>query len=142
MKNLQALTDKTAIGLSLLCTFHCLALPIIFVLLPSLSSLALNDEAFHLWMLVAVIPSSAYALTLGCKQHKRYQLLACGLLGLFFLVMAVVLSEILFSEASFKELLEKALTFVGAVLIAYAHVKNYRLCQHQGDCNCSEHSVP
>ena len=51
MKTTQVMTDKLAIGLSLLCTFHCLALPILLVLLPSIAALGLDNENFHLGVL-------------------------------------------------------------------------------------------
>lgn len=99
MKTAQEVTDKLAIGLSLMCAIHCLALTTLLALLPSLVALQLDNEAFHLWMVVAVIPSSVYALTLGCKQHKRYRLLILGFMGLTLLVMALVLGEEHIGEA-------------------------------------------
>ena len=89
MNTTQVVTDKLAIGLSLGCAIHCLSLPILLALLPSMTALQLDNEAFHFWMLVAVIPTSVYALTLGCKQHKRYRLLILGFIGLGLLVMAL-----------------------------------------------------
>lgn len=133
MKNIQILTDKTAIGLSLVCALHCLAFPLIIVLLPSLAALQLNNEAFHAWMVLAVVPISAYALTMGCRQHKRYRLLVFGFLGLSCLISAVVLGEIFLGEAW-----EKVLTSIGAGLIAYGHYCNYRLCQNRDNCACPE----
>ena len=134
MKTLQVLTDKTAIGLSLLCTIHCLALPVLLVALPSMTALNLENEAFHLWMLAAVIPTSAYALTMGCREHKRYQLLPVGLLGMVCLVLAIVIGEAIESES-----IEKMLTFIGASIIALGHIKNYKLCRHSERCQCPEH---
>ncbi|MCH9640040.1 MAG: MerC domain-containing protein [Betaproteobacteria bacterium] len=134
MKNFQIFTDKTAIGLSCLCTIHCLSFPLLVVLLPGLAALQLNDEAFHTWMVIAVVPTSTFALTISCRQHKRYHLLILGLLGVTCLILAVALSEMFLSEVW-----EKMLTSIGAGLIAYGHYRNYRLCQHQGDCACPEY---
>lgn len=133
MKNFQAFTDKTAIGLSLLCALHCLAFPVILVLLPSVAVLELDSEAFHVWMLLAVIPMSAYALTLGCKRHKHHHLLAIGLVGLACLMSAVILGESLLGETW-----EKTLTIIGAGIITYGHVRNFRLCQRAKYCACPE----
>lgn len=133
MKTTQAITDKLAIGLSLACITHCLALPVLLVLLPSIAALQLDDESFHLWMLVAVIPSSVYALTLGCKQHKRYQLLFLGFIGIVLMILALLLGETLIGELG-----EKILTTIGGVLVATGHWFNYRLCntQQDNDCGC------
>lgn len=133
LKTLQSLPDKTAITLSLLCTAHCLALPFLLILFPSLLSLQLDNEAFHFWMVLAVIPVSLYALTLGCKKHQRFHLLAVGGVGLLCLLLAVFVPEALLGEIG-----EKGLTLIGSALIAFGHFKNYRLCQQKRQsCDCS-----
>jgi hypothetical protein len=127
------LTDKLAIGLSVTCAIHCLVMPIILLLLPSVAALQLNNEAFHLWMIVAVVPTSIYALFIGCRRHEHYRLLVIGSLGLVFLVLAVVLSE-----KTLGEFWEKTLTLTGAVVIAFGHYQNFRLCEQQTDCHSCE----
>jgi len=122
-----------AISLSLLCTIHCLVLPLALVILPSLAALPLADEAFDLWMVIAVIPVSAYALTMGCKKHKSYHQLLIGGIGLSLLLAAVFLDH-----DSLGENREKILTVSGAVMIAIGHILNYRLCQLQYRCECHE----
>jgi hypothetical protein len=124
--SVQTVADKLAISLSMVCAVHCLALPILLVAVPSLVASQLNNEAFHLWMVAAVVPSSIYALTLGCKQHKYYRLIALGGVGLVLLVLAVALGEELIGEFG-----EKALTLVGASFVAIGHFLNYRLCSSQ-----------
>ncbi len=131
MINLQNISDKTAIGLSLICTIHCLALPALVVLVPSMSALPLNDEMFHIWMVIAVIPISAYALTMGCKRHKNYAVIVTGLIGLMILILTAILGHDFLSET-----LEKTFTVIGAFIIVIAHVKNFQLCQ-KPDAICS-----
>lgn len=135
MKKAQAITDKLAIGLSLMCVIHCLGITILLALLPSMVALQLDDEAFHLWMIVAVLPASAYSLTLGCKRHKRYRLLILGSIGLTLLVMALVLGEERIGDVG-----EKILTVIGAGFVAVGHWFNYRLCRVQKyiDCACPD----
>lgn len=132
--NIQIFTDKTAIGLSLLCTLQCLAFPILIVLFPSVSFLQLSSEGFHFWLMVAVIPTSIYALTMGCKRHKQARLFAIGLLGIACLLLAYFFGHDLLGKLG-----EKTLTLIGALIIAYGHYKNYRLCQHQENCDCASH---
>lgn len=124
-------TDKLAISLSLLCAIHCMATPILLILLPSLVALNLNTELFHFWMVFAVIPISLFALAMGCRQHKYYQLIIIVLLGLAFLVVAVALGEHILGEAG-----EKGLTMIGSALIIYGHYKNFKLCQKKNDASC------
>ncbi len=133
MRNLQVITDKTAISLSLLCAIHCLALPLIVALLPSLAALGLEDEAFHFWMVIAVIPTSVIALTMGCKKHKRYSVLMIGAVGLCILAAAAFLGEDILSE-----FWEKGLSLIGTTFIAVGHVWNYRLCRQKVNCDCPE----
>jgi len=136
MKNMQSFSDKAAISLSLLCTLHCLALPLAVALLPSMAALSLDDEAFHLWMLLAVMPISVFALTMGCKKHRRYHIVLTGSIGLFILAMTVFLGHEMLGETG-----EKALTLVGASIIALGHFWNYRLCNTHKNCECpAQHS--
>ena len=135
MNKLQSLSDKSAIGLSLLCTIHCLAMPLALVLLPSIAGLPLADETFHYWMLIAVLPVSAYALTMGCKKHQRYRLLFVGGVGLFILVFAAYAGHDVLGETG-----EKAFTVLGTTILALGHLWNYRLCHHQGRCDCTDES--
>ena len=134
MKALQTFSDKFAIGLSLLCTVHCLVLPFALVLMPSLAGLPLADERYHYWMLFVVIPTSVIALSLGCKQHQHYRLLLLGFAGLSLLCFAVL------GESYIGETGEKTLTLFGAALVATGHLMNYHLCQQNADCPCPEHA--
>ena len=130
MKKFQTIADKTAISLSLLCTIHCLALPLLLVYLPTIAALNLTDEAFHLWMLVAVIPISVFAITLGCKKHKSYTVFFLALTGLSLMIAAAVLGHDYLGEAG-----EEVFTVVGASFIAFGHLLNHRLCQ-RSHCGC------
>lgn len=127
MKLTQTTADKFAIGLSLMCTVHCFATPIILALLPSLAVLQINAEQFHLWILAVVLPTSLLALSLGCKKHKRTRYMACGVVGLAFLIIAVLLGQ---EEA------EKVLTLIGSAFIALAHWFNYQQCFKKNNENC------
>lgn len=130
MKNIQALADKAAITLSFICTIHCLALPLAVVLLPALAVLNLEDEASHLWMLAAVVPTSLFALTMGCKKHKKLAVMVFGLVGLAVLITAVLLSHDILNEAG-----EQILLATGAIIIALGHLGNHQLCK-RSSCEC------
>jgi hypothetical protein len=132
MNELQQPADRLAIGLSVLCAFHCLALPLLAALLPAAIGLQLESEALHLWMVVGVLPISLYALTIGCKKHRKLSVAAAGIFGLVLLIAAIATGML-----GFGEVVEKSLTMAGATLIAIAHFWNYRLCQHDNhSCDC------
>lgn len=130
MKNIQAIADKAAISLSVICTLHCLALPLVVILIPSLAVFHLEDEASHLWMLAAVVPTSLYALTMGCKKHKKFGVMAFAVVGLVVLIATVLLGHNILGEAG-----EKTLLATGAIIIALGHLKNYQLCK-RASCKC------
>lgn len=129
----RPLADKAAVSLSLLCALHCLLMPIAVALLPSVSALGLNDESFHRWMVFAVVPISAFALTLGCRRHRRWSVLGIGLAGLLLLGAAVYWGHDVLGEPG-----ERGVTLLGALLIAASHVQNFRLCRAARECGCAE----
>ena len=133
MSNLQTVSDKFAVGLSAMCMIHCLLLPTLIVLLPSLAALNLEDEIFHLWMVIVVVPISLFALTMGCNRHKNYKIMFVGSIGLIVLVLTAILGHDFLTES-----LEKTFTVIGALVIAGAHIWNYRLCRKPvAACDCA-----
>ena len=131
MRKEQAITDNLAIGLSILCVMQCLAIPSILVLLPSVVAYHLQNEAFHFWMIVVVLPVSVFALTLGCKQHNRYHVMIFGVIGLVLLVSAIVAGDVFFGENG-----EKILTILGAGFVTVGHLMNFQLCRQSGSEEC------
>ena len=132
MNQLSSYTDTLAIGLSTLCVIHCLATPLLIVLLPGLTALQLENEAFHIWLLMAVVPTSLLSILIGCKQHQLYRvflIVICGLL--------VLLSALLVEGLQHGEFLEKIITVLGACIVASGHILNFRLCRELGKCECS-----
>lgn len=131
MKTLTNTLDKSAITLSVLCLAHCLLLPLVAVLLPTMIATAMSQELFHILMVVCVLPVSIYALTMGCKKHRKLSVGIYGVLGLVILVSALFIGESLFGEMG-----EKGLTTLGALVIAFSHFKNYKLCKQTEKCPC------
>lgn len=129
MRNVQTVADKTAIGLSTLCAIHCLMLPVAIVMLPSLLATSFGDESFHQWLLLAVIPSSAIALTLGCRKHGRWGVVTTGVLGLSVLVFTAFFGHDLLGELG-----EKVASIAGALLIVAGHLQNHLACR-AGRCH-------
>ncbi len=124
MNPITSYTNNLAIGLSALCVIHCLATPLLLVLLPSLAALQLDNEAFHSWLLAGVIPTSLFSFFVGCKQHQFYRVIIIGICGLLFLISALLVEG--FENG---EMLEKILTVAGASIVALGHYLNFRLCR-------------
>ncbi|MBD27633.1 MAG: MerC mercury resistance protein [Verrucomicrobiaceae bacterium] len=124
MRITQEYSDKTAIGLSVLCLLHCLLVPTFLVFLSGYISLSYNNEIVHYILLLIAIPVSIYALIAGARNHKSINFLYLGFTGILFLILAVTLGAQIWGETG-----EKALTTLGALIVAISHFKNYRLCR-------------
>ena len=124
--------DRFAIGISTLCLVHCLAMPLILTVLPSLGVSFVADEKFHAWLVYIVIPTSVIALSVGCKQHKRGAIVIFGLCGLSLLIAALNVEAM-----GLDHDWEQILTVMGTFLIAFAHIRNFTLCQDpKKECEC------
>ncbi len=130
MKSNSVNFDKTAIGLSLACAVHCLLLPVILTIMPALATNAFGSEHFHQWMLIAVLPTSLMALTIGCRKHRQPLVLILGLLGLAVLTLTTFFAHDLIGEAG-----ERVASLIGVTIIAASHWRNHTLCQ-RANCDC------
>lgn len=118
------LLDRTAIGLSLLCLAHCLALPIVIVLLPLISLSLLGDHSFHQVLLLLVVPISLAGIGLGFPHHRDVLVLLLGTVG-----MAVLLIVATYGHTMLPLAYEPWLTTLGGLILAVAHFRNFRLCR-------------
>ena len=116
--------DKIAVYLSVLCVVQCLLLPVSALLLPTLSLIPLADEWFHSLLLFFVIPTSVFAMALGCKKHKSYNIIFYGLIGLGILIVSAIWGHELFGENG-----ELVFTLIGTSVLSYGHIKNQKLCK-------------
>ena len=116
--------DRVSISLSFLCVAHCLILPFAILVMPILGATFLKDEAFHLWLLFLVVPTSIFSLWLGCRKHGRMDVLMIGAFGLSLLLFIVILGADVLGNIP-----EKISTVTGAAIIPLAHVRNMRACK-------------
>lgn len=107
--------DRAAVGASVLCLIHCAGLPLLLAAIPALSRVFAIPEQFHLWMLLFAIPTSAAALVAGLRRHRQSGPLALGGAGLA-----------LMTAALFAGTAETAMTIVGSLSLAGAHILNWR----------------
>jgi hypothetical protein len=113
-----------AIAGSALCALHCLATPLLIVLVPAVASTFFAEETFHRWMLLYVVPTSALALWLGCRRHGNRSVLLLGLAGVTIIAAAAFWGHDLVGASG-----ERAATVVSGLIIATGHWRNYRLCR-------------
>lgn len=123
MGRTQTLGDKLAIALSSLCVIHCLATPLLLIILPSFGALFVDShELFHQIILFFVLPVGLLALTAGYRHHHKNAVLGFGLLGLALLFLTAMLGHAHLGERG-----ETITTVVASLIIAYAHLRNYQL---------------
>ena len=112
----RSVADGTAIGLSIACLVHCLAVPTLLAVAPWLVPPLLEDERFHTLAVTIALPLSALALAGTLRARPRIVFLAAGGLGM--MMLATLLHD---------EHLETPLTVAGATLLAFAHLRNWQL---------------
>ena len=120
--------DGLAIVLSGTCMVHCLALPLLVTLFPIVQGSLLDEEYFHLIMLLLILPTSLIALTVGCRKHKDRWTIALGVIGLTVLTITALFGHDLFGMVG-----ERIVTSAGGVVLAAAHIRNYLSCR-KVDC--------
>ncbi|WP_338445492.1 MerC domain-containing protein [Pelagerythrobacter marensis] len=118
----QRLFDGLAIGASAVCLVHCLVLPALLVLLPTLGAWLAFPESFHVGALAFAVPTSAFALAGGYRRHRRARPVLIALLGLALLALGAL--------AAPDEVVETVLTVPGAIALAIGHALNWRLARH------------
>ncbi len=111
--------DYAAMGLSGLCIFHCIALPIVAVALPVFGALAEN-EMVHKVLVLTALPLSVYAIIRTVLHHGDWAFAALVTLG-FALLLGGAFIEAL-------EIYEQPITAIGASLVAGGHL--WRLRRH------------
>ena len=130
--NAQMTADRVAISVSALCAIHCLFTPAFLILTSGFLSLSIDNELIHLYVLLVAIPVSLLALFLGQRNHKTFLIFIMGLSGLLVLSTAYLLGGNILGEYG-----EKAFTVLGSILVAYAHMRNYRTCRRI-NCDCHD----
>lgn len=117
--------DGFAVVLSGTCMVHCLVLPLLVTVLPIMQGSGLLDEqAFHLIMLLFILPTSLIALTIGCRKHKDRLTMILGGVGL-----SVLTFTALFGHEVFGLVGERYVTTGGGLTLALAHIQNFRRCR-------------
>lgn len=120
--------DRAGIGVTLLCLFHCLALPLLVTAFPFLPFH--HSHEVHLAMALLAIPVGIAALVPGYRRHRNRLIPLSGLIGLNFLVGAETYGEVLGLGS------ESVISGAGALILIAAHASNWYLCTRECRGNC------
>ncbi|UTW56028.1 MerC domain-containing protein [Kordiimonas sp. SCSIO 12610] len=123
--------DKCGVCIAGVCLFHCLAVPLIFILSPTVSSMLPDLEAFHVPLVVSAIIVCVYATLKGWQQHAERLPVYLGGMGIFLLATSLVIGD--------EHVSGEVTASVGAIIIAITHIFNIRLCRKCGS-NCTPES--
>jgi hypothetical protein len=116
--------DRLGIFLSATCLLHCLSIPVLLTLAPIAQSSLLDEHTFHVILLWFIVPTSLIALGIGCRDHRDPIILLLGAVGLTLLVCVAVVGHTYISEST-----ERVLTMLAGLLLAAAHIRNFRVCR-------------
>ena len=93
-------SDKLSICLSLCCILHCIALPVIILMIPSFASLWINNEKVHVILVLFAVPISLFAMAKSLRVHHNYKCISLAVIGLSLLVVAIFMHDINFGSES------------------------------------------
>ena len=93
-------SDKLSICLSLCCILHCIALPVIILMIPSFASLWINNEKVHVVLVLFAVPISLFAMAKSLRVHHNYKCISLAVIGLSLLVGAIFMHDINFGSES------------------------------------------
>ena len=114
------LLDRIAISLSAICIVHCLAVPLVVVVLP-IAVLGFGGEShFHAAMLWLVVPVSIVGLIMGFREHHRSGIAGAGILGL-----AVIAYASIYGHGQWPFSIEILVSLFGSISLAGAHWANF-----------------
>ncbi|QZP08524.1 MerC domain-containing protein [Caenibius sp. WL] len=114
--------EGVAVSASLLCLVHCLALPLLLLLLPGVLGLFAQSDAFHYAALALVVPAGLAAFWLGYRRHRARRPALLGIAGVICLVIALLPGAGEGGELWF--------TVTGSLLLVIGHTLNWRLRTH------------
>ncbi len=115
--NSAARLDLYAIGLSTLCVLHCLALPLLVVLMPVAAQFS-ESELVHQVLVIAAVPVSLRVIwkTRPVKDNRPF--VGAALVGLGLLLLAAFVETV--------SRYEESITVTGAALLGSAHLWHWK----------------
>lgn len=140
MKALTKTLDFTGGFTSLLCALHCLALPFVVALLPSLGLAWVGSHTFGMWMLAITAAIGLFAIVQGMREHKSCIPMVKFGIGLMFLVLGEIVLHNMVCEQPIKLGHRVVMAHVkghphhsfvsafGGFMIVIAHIANRYMC--------------
>ena len=110
--------EGTAMSASFLCLVHCLALPVLLLLLPGTLATFAQSDSVHYWAFALITPSAVAAFWLGYRRHASLRPALFGAAGLACLAVAIL--------PDVPQRFAIALTVCGSLMLVSGHLINWR----------------
>ncbi len=117
-RRFAAIGDQAAIGTSLLCLVHCLAVPLAVSFFPAIARLVELPEWFHLVLVLLALPISGWAMAAGFRRHGAIMPVAWAITGVMLMTLGV--------SSGWSLVVETGITVVGSLILMLAHFLNWR----------------
>lgn len=146
--------DKIGATASLLCAVHCIAMPVLLVILPLIGLSFLLDETFEKVFIGLSVALAVFNTCWGYKVHKKHRVILLSLIGSLLLLFVTFIlghghphefhdhSHHSHHHAHHEEVsrmqsstINLSLLVIGALLIAGGHFLNQYFCRKCTDCN-------
>lgn len=105
------------------CLIHCLLLPTVLSMLPTLAVIHLGHDSTHVLLFSWVVLFSL-SILLGYKKHRQKNVLSLMLIGL-----CLVMTATFHHALGFSETLELPIITLGNLILVLAHFMNRRIAK-------------
>ncbi len=141
MQRYTQLWDNLGIGASTICLIHCMILPVMLVVFPTVTLAWLADDSMHVPLLAALILPAAIAAITGFLAHKHLSTAVIMAFGLGAVTLGTFAQQV-----GLPHSLEIPVMVLGSLTLIGAHWANRKLCQTCPSCahddsndeNCSD----
>jgi hypothetical protein len=113
------LLDRAAMGVSLVCMAHCLAVPLALTLVPSVIPALWDDQLVHVTALALALPLALFGIGSSLRRVRDPAVLTLATVGLVLMAAGIALHD--------APPLDVILTLLGAGTVGSAHLRNYLL---------------
>jgi hypothetical protein len=118
--------DRIGFMASAMCAVHCLAMPVVMVLLPYAGMIYLEDENFEKGFIILSCFLGLTSICFGINKHKRVWPLLPLSLGIIFLMVGL--------DHHHHDNVGAIRNFFGGLCIAVSHLINWKLCNVCSNC--------
>lgn len=110
--------DHFGIIAASICFLHCAAMPVAILAVPIMATYAPNSEWLHLPLVLFAVTLGGYAMLAGKVRHQQSGPSIIASIGILLLLASLAEAQV--------GALGEYLASIGAIIMAFAHVKNMR----------------